>query len=213
MPTPNPVTPLVFNVGVVIVAAPETTVQLPVPIPGKLPVNVALATQTVCEAPAFEIVGGGFLIMATVEVVAGHTPLDIVHWNTFVPTDKKLIADVGELGDKTAPLPEIKDHVPVPTVAVFAAKVALNAHTDCVGPALAIVGKSSRTTATVDIEAAHTPLVIRHLNTFVPTPNPVIVVFGKVGEVIVPAPETKVQLPVPTAAVFAFIVAEVAHTV
>ena len=45
-----------------------------------------------------------------------------------------------------------------------------------------------------------------HAKTLLPNPKPVIVVFGKVGFVIVPEPETKVHKPVPTKAVLAFIV-------
>lgn len=41
-----------------------------------------------------------------------------------------------------------------------------------------------------------------HAKTFVPNPNPVIFVPGKVGLVIVPLPETKVHEPVPIAGVF-----------
>lgn len=82
-----------------------------------------------------------------------------------------------------------------------------------VGPALDVVGKSSRTIATVDIDAGHTPLLIVQRNTFTPTPNAVIPLFGKVGEVIVPAPDIKVQLPVPTAGVLPFNVATVAQIV
>ena len=77
-------------------------------------------------------------------------------------------------------------------------------HIVCVGPAFAIVGKSSRTIATVDADAGHTPLLIVHRKTFTPTPNAVIPVVSKVGVVIVPAPDTNVQLPVPTAGVFPF---------
>ena len=45
-----------------------------------------------------------------------------------------------------------------------------------------------------------------HAKTLFPKANPVIVEFGKVGFVIVPIPETKVQAPVPTVAALAFIV-------
>ncbi len=133
-----------------------------------------------------------------------------------MPTERKSIDEVGEFDEEAKPLPETKDHTPVPTVGAFAAIAVTEetvAHIEIFGPALAIVGKSSRTIATVEIEAAQTPLVIRHLKTLVPTPNPVIVVLGKVGDVMVPAPETKVQLPVPTAGVLAFMVAVVAQTV
>jgi hypothetical protein len=50
------------------------------------------------------------------------------------------------------------------------------------------------------------------MNTFDPVPNAVKAVFGKVGEAIVPAPDIKVQLPVPMAGVFPAIVAKFAHT-
>ena len=45
-----------------------------------------------------------------------------------------------------------------------------------------------------------------HAKTLFPNPNPVIDVVGESELVIVPLPETKVQTPVPTTAVFAFIV-------
>ena len=42
--------------------------------------------------------------------------------------------------------------------------------------------------------------------TFVPSPNPVILVVGDNELVIIPVPETKVHAPVPTPGEFAFIV-------
>jgi hypothetical protein len=44
-PTPNPVTPEVGLPGVVIVAVPDTTVQVPVPIVAVLPAKVAVVAQ------------------------------------------------------------------------------------------------------------------------------------------------------------------------
>ena len=44
-PTPNPVTPDVALVGVVIVAVPETTVHVPVPIVAVLPASVVEVAQ------------------------------------------------------------------------------------------------------------------------------------------------------------------------
>ncbi len=46
-----------------------------------------------------------------------------------------------------------------------------------------------------------------------PTPNPVILVTGELGLVIVPVPDNNVHVPVPTDGVLAFMVAVVAHTV
>jgi hypothetical protein len=45
-PKPRPVTPVVGEPGLVIVPAPLTNVQVPVPMAGVLPVNVAVAEQT-----------------------------------------------------------------------------------------------------------------------------------------------------------------------
>lgn len=43
-PTVKPVTPLVDKVGVVIVAAPLTTLHVPLPVVGALPASVAVVT-------------------------------------------------------------------------------------------------------------------------------------------------------------------------
>lgn len=55
---------------------------------------------------------------------------------------------------------------------------------------------------TVLVEAAQGGLSIVHINTFAPTPNPVTVLVGDPGVVIVPAPLTSVHVPVPDVGVF-----------
>lgn len=80
--------------------------------------------------------------MATVEAEGGHTPLDITHLNTLVPTPRPVICVVGELGVTIVPEPPSKVQLPVPTVGAFAAMVAVVAQTDCEGPATEVVGKS-----------------------------------------------------------------------
>ena len=67
-------------------------------------------------------------------------------------------------------------------------------------------------TETVEIETAHTPLPIVHCNTFVPTPTALNEVFGALILPMVAIPDTTLQVPVPTAGLFAFKVAFVAHT-
>jgi hypothetical protein len=59
--------------------------------------------------------------------------------------------------------------------------------------------------ATVEEEAEHGASEIVHLKIFVPNPKPVMLVVGESEFVIVPLPETKVQAPVPTTGVLAFI--------
>ena len=58
--TLRPVTPDVGEPGVVMVAVPETTVQLPVPTPGLLPAKVAVLTPQAgfISVPAAAVVGG-----------------------------------------------------------------------------------------------------------------------------------------------------------
>jgi hypothetical protein len=102
---------------------------------------------------------------------------------------------------------------PTPTTGTFAAKVAVVAQTVWFGPALDTVGKLSLVMVTFEIEFGQTPLLIVHLKTFAPTPKAVMPVVGEVGVVIKPAPEIKVQLPVPTAGVFPFMVYVVAQMV
>ena len=55
---------------------------------------------------------------------------------------------------------------------------------------------------TCEVEDEHGGLFIDHIKTVTPGVKPVTVVFLKVGVVIIPDPETKVQEPVPTAGAF-----------
>jgi hypothetical protein len=89
---------------------------------------------------------------------------------------------------------------------VFAFNVNTEAHKFCDRPAFAMVGRSSTKMVTVETEDKQGELEIAHSKTFVPKPNPVMVVFGKVGFVIIPLPEINVHKPVPTIGVFAAIV-------
>lgn len=82
-PGTNPVRPETGDEGVVMVAVPETTLQLPVPITGVLPESVAIVTlQSVWSGPAFEGVGGSSTVIVTFEVLGVHGALVIVHVNT-----------------------------------------------------------------------------------------------------------------------------------
>ena len=102
-------------------------------------------------------------MIATVEVDGGQVPLDMVHWNAFVPTDKNLMTEVGELSVTIDPLPDNKVQAPVPTVGVFAAMIAEEfGQIVCERPALDTVGRRSRTTDTVEVEGAHTLFEMVH---------------------------------------------------
>lgn len=55
---------------------------------------------------------------------------------------------------------------------------------------------------TVLVEFGQGGFEIVHINTFAPAPNPVTVVVGDPGVVIVPVPLTNVQVPVPVVGAF-----------
>ncbi len=129
VPTAIAVIPLTFNVGVVIVTKPETTVQLPVPTPGKFPLSVAVGEHTVWFAPALDKVGLVSLKISTVEVDGGQTPLLIVHWKILELNPNPVTPLVSNVGVVTTPAPEIKLHKPVPMVGVLAVIVAVVAQT------------------------------------------------------------------------------------
>lgn len=87
----------------------------------------------------------------------------MVHCKTSKPKARPVTVVVGELNDVILAPPNNTDHIPVPTVGVLAAIVAVvEAQTLCDGPAAAILGKSSREMFTVAVVAGHTPLEIVH---------------------------------------------------
>ena len=55
----------------------------------------------------------------------------------------------------------------------------------------------------VEVELAHTPFVILHCKTVIPTAKPLIVEDGLFTAAIVPLPDTILQVPTPTLGVFA----------
>ena len=76
-----------------------------------------------------DVVGAASLVIVTSSVELGHTPLLIVHRNTFAPTPNAVTPDVGLPGVVIVPVPLTNVHVPVPTVGALPAKVAVVAQT------------------------------------------------------------------------------------
>ena len=64
---------------------------------------------------------------------------------------------------------------------------------------------------TVEVEDGQGALEMVHINTFAPAPNPVTPDVADAGLVIVPAPLTNVQVPVPVTGVFPANVEELLH--
>ena len=113
------------KVGEVIVPLPETNVHKPVPTVGVLAVIVVVGEeiQSVCDAPAFAIVGTSFTRIVIVETLGAQGEFEMVQAKTFVPIAKPVMVVFGEVGEVIVPLPETKVHKPVPTVGVFPANV------------------------------------------------------------------------------------------
>jgi hypothetical protein len=172
---------------------------MPVPTTGVLPFNGdENAAQILVEIPALATVGFASCVMATVEIEAGQIPLLIVHWNTFVPTPNPVTPLLGLPGEVMAPTPEIKLQLPVPTSGLLPLKfVAVVAHILKLVPALATVGKSNIVMLTVEFDTGQTPLLMLHWKTLVPVPSAVTPLVGLLGVVMVPKPDSSVQLPSP----------------
>ena len=213
VPTDNPVTPEVGELGVVTVALPAMTVHVPVPTVGVFPASVVVVAQTVWSNPAAAAVGDWSLVIVTVSLDDVHVPLLIVQTNVFAPTDKLVTPDVGLLGVVTVALPAMTIHAPIPTVGVLPARVAVVEQTVWSNPAAAAVGDWSLVIVTVSLDDGHVPLLIVQTNVFAPTINPVTPDVGLLGVVTVALPAITVHAPVPTVGVLPASVAVVAQTV
>ena len=94
----------------------------------------------------------------------------------------------------------------MPVAGKFALSVAAVAHTVWSIPANAVVGTTSWLTLKVAEDEGQTPFVMVHSNTLVPVLKPETPVLAEDEEVILPVPETRLQLPVPIEGTFAEIV-------
>jgi len=171
--------------------------------------TLPLETQIVWFGPATDV-GVPFTRMLMVADDAVQGLFEIVHLKTFVPVGNAVTPEVFNVGFVIVPPPETSVQLPVPTAGLLPAKFDVPgvAQTVWLAPALATVGNPLQKIVMLEIEAAQGGLEIVHLKTFVPVGIPVIPVKLDVGVVIIPPPEINVQLPVPTAATFAFIIAK-----
>ena len=211
-PIVKPVTPEFEATGEVSTAVPEITDHAPVPVEGGLPLSTVVVTlHKFWSVPALETDGAEIELIVISSLVAGQTPLEIVHLNVVAePTVNPAIADVGDDGVVIVPEPETTDHAPAPIIGVFPNKELLvRLHKLVSEPAFAIVGRLLMVIVTSSLEELQEPLLIVQRNvTAVPAVNPVIFDVGDVGVVIVAEPETNVHNPVPTTGVFAASVCE-----
>ena len=151
--------------------------------------------------------------MVIASVLGGQVPLVIVHTNVFTPVVNPVTPDVGLVGVVTVAVPAVTVQAPVPTVGVFAAKVAEAEHIVWSGPALDTVGSWSTLMVIASVLGGQVPFVIVHTKVFIPAVKPVTPDVGDVGVVTTPVPAVTVHAPVPIVGAFAANVAVAEHIV
>jgi hypothetical protein len=97
-------------------------------------------THTFALPSALTVVALPLLVIVTLSEEGGQAPLAIVQRSTFAPALNPVTVVFGSFEFANEPEPLTTLHVPIPTVGVFAAKVADDPHTVWSGPALAVVG-------------------------------------------------------------------------
>jgi hypothetical protein len=115
------------ELGVVIVAVPATTLQVPIPVVGLFPAKLVVVTlHKPWSGPALAAVGNASMVIVTSSDEDAHAPLLIVHLNVaVVPGTNPVTPDVSEDGVVIVAMPLTTVHTPLPTVAIFPASVAV----------------------------------------------------------------------------------------
>ena len=119
VPMPRPVTVVVGEDGMVMVAVPLSTAHVPVlGVVGTLPASVAVGEllHTLWSGPALATgAAGSKRVIVTWSWVMpfAHGPLLRVHWNTLAPTPRPLTPDEGDVGEAMVPEPLTSVHCPV----------------------------------------------------------------------------------------------------
>jgi len=188
------------EVGVAIVPEPVITVQTPVsPLPtkGVEPVKAPVIKQ-VGVKPATAVTAVGVLkrVIVIVLTLATQGALAIVQVKVVVPTGILLAAVVGKFALPNVTPTALLVHVPIPKAGVFPAKVAVDAQTFWLIPALATVGEGVFVTLTSALVGAQEVLLTVQRKVFTPSERLLAVTTGEAGVAIVPEPVITVQTPV-----------------
>ena len=124
-PGTKPVTVVVAELGVVMVAIPEVKVHNPLPVMAVLPARLVLVKlHSIWSMLASDVVGAGSEVSVTSSKESAQLPLLIVHLNTDeAPTVKPVNPEVGEEGVLMSAEPELTVHTPLPTTAALPARV------------------------------------------------------------------------------------------
>jgi hypothetical protein len=138
-------------------------------------------------------------VIVTLETEFAQGGLEIVHAKTLAPIPKPVMLLVGERELLITPVPDTRVHEPLPTVGLLAAIVVVGLKAQIVwfGPALANDGAAFVVIVIFETEEAQGELLIDQVKTVNPGVNPVIEDVGERELVIMPDPETLIQLPIP----------------
>jgi hypothetical protein len=208
LPAAIPVTVVVGDAVLVIVAVPDCKVHSPVPGPAAFAAIVKVEVLHCSSAGPASATGGVALLVSTTSSLLVHDPFVIVHLNvTLLPAVSPVTPLVSEEAVVTeAPFAAptmLQD--PVPVTAAFAAKVKLPLlHCSWSAPASAVVG-SARLVNTTSSKLEHEPFEMVHRSvTLEPAESPVTVVVGELILVITAplAAPWIVHVPVPTPGLF-----------
>ena len=118
-PMVRPVTAEVYDPTVVTVAVPAITLQVPLPVTGRLPSNIVVLTlHKLWSLLAADTVGKSATLITTSSVLLAHEPLLMLQRRvTLLPMLKPVSAVVYELIDVIVAAPLITLQVPTPVVA------------------------------------------------------------------------------------------------
>ncbi len=192
VPIPKPVTEVVGCDGLVIVPAPETNDQSPVPETGTWADKFTVDKHTLWPDPAFET-GGCLRMISTVSFAGGQPGRVTVQINAFTPTDNPVTPEFRFAGVVTIPPPDKTDQAPVPAPGKAAPRVAVAAQMLWLLPASAETADEVMVTSSGEDPQ---PLVSVQRRTFAPADNPEIEVEKLDALANVALPDTTVQTPV-----------------
>ena len=110
------------------VPAEPDVIPVPVHVPPEVTADMLKAPAPWQTVPASVIVAStnAVTVMVTVEVDGVQGGLSMVHWNTFAPSARPVIEEVGDDGEVIVPVPLTSVQVPVPVAGAFAASVVLD---------------------------------------------------------------------------------------
>src|SRR5690606_25585756 len=194
VPAGTPVMVVLNAFGLVIVAVPDTTLHVPVPITGSAAAMVKVPSlHCSWSGPATAGDGKAWLVRMMSSNVSAHTPLSMVQRRVAeVPGAIPVMVVDGDEGLVMDAVPEIRVHCPVPTIGVLALirKMLLLHCSISGGPASATSGNALLVRTTWSTLSAQVPFSTRHSSvTDVPGATPVTVVLKEFGLVIVALPD------------------------